>query len=186
MKLTSVKAQLIVAGVELALTAVAVIAALVRRRKGSGPEKTAAEGIARHAKLYEGLYEGLCQILDREEVTDRDTLKEWCERTARLPEEDEYRAAFARLFEGAVDLPEEAYREKLRLLLKLIAQAGIVRGEPGPVVYEASLRKAYVYLGAGAPVEGETYNAVKPCWTAKGEIVEQGVIMKGGTQHESL
>lgn len=185
MKLTSVKTQLIVAGVGLALIAADVIAAVLRLRRGSPAEKTAAEGIARHAKLYEGLYEGLCQILDREEVTDRDTLKEWCERTARLPDEADYRAAFAGLFEGAVDLPEEAYREKLRLLLKLIAQAGIVRGEMGPVTYDASLRKAYVYLGAGAPVEGETYNAVKPCWTAKDEIVEQGVIMKGGAQHES-
>lgn len=185
MPLRTTPVPYIAAGAGLVLAAAAVTVSILRRPRPDPMEKTVCAGIARHAKLYEGLYEGLCQILDREEATDRDTLKEWCERTARLPDEADYRAAFAGLFEGAVGLPEEAYREKLRLLLKLISQAGLVRGETGPVTYDASLRKAYVYLGTGAPVEGETYNVVKPCWTAKDEIVEQGILMKGGAQHGS-
>ena len=144
------------------------------------PEAVVCDGIARHAELYSGLYEGLCQILAREEVSDRDTLKEWCSRTAGLEAEPEYTAAFSQLFGSAIEAPEPEYREKLSLLLKLIGEAGIIRSGAGTLTYEPSVQKSYLYLGEGTPADGEVYCIIKPCWTCGGKAIEQGVIMKGG------
>ncbi len=169
----------IAAGGALILAAGAVTVFILRRHRPNPLEKTVSAGIARHAKLYDGLYEGLCQILAREEVMDRDTLKEWCGRTARLENEPDFTAAFSQLFDSALNAPEEEYREKLKLLLKLISAAGVTRSQTGPIPYDASVRKSYLYLGVGDPVDGAVYNVIKPCWMFEGETVEQGVIMKG-------
>lgn len=175
----------IAAGAGLLLAAAAVTGAILRRRRSDLLEKTVSAGIARHARLYDGLYEGLCQILAREEVLDRDTLKEWCARTARLEDEPDFTAGFSRLFDSALDAPEKEYREKLELLLKLISAAGITRARTGPIPYDASVKRSYLYLGEGDPADGEVYNVIKPCWMLGDETVEQGVIMKGGQQHGS-
>lgn len=171
--------KFIIAGVGLIAVTAAAIVLIVRRRGADSPEKIVSAGIARHAKLYDGLYEGLCQILAREEAVDRDTLKEWCGRTARIEDEPVYSAAFGKLFDSALEAPEDEYREKLALLSKLIAKAGISRVEAKTVVFDASVKKSYIYLSEGVPADGAVYNVLKPCWMFEGQTVEQGAIMKG-------
>lgn len=170
----------VVVFIAVAAAAAGAAFALIVLRRGSGStEKTVSAGIARHAKLYDGLYEGLCQILARNEVMDRDTLKEWCGRTSRIENEPAYTAAFNKLFGSATEAPENEYRKKLALLLKLIAEAGITRIDVKSVTFDAEVKRSYIYLGEGTPSAGEVYNVLKPCWIFEGQTVEQGIISKG-------
>ena len=172
-------ARLLITGLGVAAAAsVTAAVLLVRRQKAQNRKKINSAGIARHAGMYDGLYEGLCQILSREEPMERDTLKEWCERTSRIEGEPEYTAAFRDTFDGALEAPEEEYRKKLSLLLECIAGAGITRMEEKTIPYGAA-KDAYIYLGEGAPAGETVCSVVKPCWMFEGRPVEQGIIMKG-------
>ena len=170
--------KLIIAGLGVAAVSVTAAALLLRRRKTQKRKKILSAGIARHAERYDGLYEGLCQILSRQEAMERDALKEWCERTSRIEGEPEYTAAFRETFNGALTAPEEEYREKLSLLLECIAGAGITRTEAETIPYAAA-KGAYIYLGEGTPAGETVCSVVKPCWMFQGRPVEQGIIMKG-------
>lgn len=170
--------KLVVAGAGFIAVAAAATR-IARRHEAAALEKIVSDGIARHAGLYDGLYEGLCQILAHEAAVDRDTLKEWCGRTARIEDESAYPAAFCKLFDSALEAPEDEYRRKLSLLLELIAKAGISRVEAKTVSFDAFARKSYIYLGEGVPDDGVVCNILKPCWTFEGRTVEQGIIVKG-------
>lgn len=170
--------KLITAGLVVAAASVTAAALLVRRRKAQNRRRIISDGIARHAGLYDGLYEGLCQILAHEEAMERDTLTEWCERTSRIGGEPGYTEAFRDAFEGALHAPEEEYRKKLSLLLECIAGAGITRAEEKTIPYGAA-GDAYIFLGNGTPDADAVCSVVKPCWMFEGRPVEQGIIMKG-------
>lgn len=169
----------LIAGVGLTLAAAAAAVFFVRRRRPEPPETVVAAGIARHAKQYDGLYEGLFQILAHEEALDRDTLKEWCGRTSQIEGEPEYTAAFRELFDSALDAPEKEYRKRLAVLLDCIAKAGITRVEAKTIPYDVSVRSSYIFLGNDVPADGTACNVIKPCWMLEDQTVEQGVIMKG-------
>ena len=167
---------LIIAGAALAVTAAAATAYICLRRKKK-PVKNAddavlAEGIARHAQLYTGLYEGIYQAVTRNEFTDLSVYREWCDRTAHIEDDGEFVQLFARCFDG------EGGGETFKRLLSLIEKAGIVRRGETEHTVGAGTRSAYLYLGEGEPTDGMILTVMKPCWEYHGQTVEQGILMK--------
>ena len=168
---------LIIAGAALAVTAAAAAAVYIywRRKKQSGgnaDDTVLAEGIARHAQLYNGLYEGIYQAVTRDEFTDMSACREWRDRTAHIEDDGEFVRLFARCFDG------EDSGETFKKLLGLIEKAGIVRRDETELAMDAETRKAYLYLGEGEPADGTILTVMKPCWKYRGQTVEQGILMK--------
>lgn len=166
-----------------ALTACAVAAGTIvylyrKRKKQSGDELLLAEGIARHAELYNGLYEGIYQAVLRNDSTDRDAFKEWYDRTTYIEEDAEFVNTFTQNFSGGAEDAEDAYCAKLEKLFSLIERAGIIRREETELSFDSQTRKAYLYLGTDEPAAGMVCKVMKPCWEYRGQIVEQGIIMK--------
>lgn len=172
---------LLIAGTVLAACAIAaeVTVYLYRKRKNKSVDETLlAEGIARHAELYNGLYEGIYQAVTRNDVTDRDAFKEWYDRTVYIEEDPEFVRTFTQSFTGGMKDAADAYCAKLKRLLSLIEGTGIIRRDETELLFDTQTRKAYLYLGTDEPVEGMVCRVMKPCWEYRGQIVEQGIIMK--------
>lgn len=167
---------LIAAGAALAVTAGAAAVYIYQRRKKKPAENAddavLAQGIARHAQLYNGLYEGIYQAVAQDDFTDMSAYQEWCGRTAHIEEDAEFVRLFAWCFDG------EGSGEALKRLLRLIEKAGVVRRDETELAVSAEARKAYLYLGEGGPADGMICKVMKPCWEYRGQVVEQGILMK--------
>lgn len=173
---------LIAAGAVLAVAAGAAAAYIYQRRKKKPVENAddaaLAQGIARHAQLYNGLYEGIYQAVTRNDFTDLSAYKEWCDRTAHIEEDAEFVRLFSLSFDGEGVRGEDGCGEKLKRLLGLIKKAGIIRRDETELAVSPGTRIAYLYLGEDGPADGMICKVMKPCWEYCGQTVEQGILMK--------
>lgn len=134
-------------------------------------------GLARHAQLYDGLYEGIYQIASREDVPSRDAVKEFCGRTARLEEDAAFSRAFAARFAGSADAEPAVCRRQMEELLELFQAAGITRSQETELPLSPQVRREYIFLGEPVPEDGTVCRVMKPCWRHQGRLVEQGILM---------
>lgn len=143
------------------------------------PMETIAEGIAKNAHVFEGLYEALFQAERNRQLLIRDAYEEWCTRAQQL-EDRTFAEAFAQVFSCA-DLDEEDLcREKFRLLLECIQQAGILRERENGTVDTADEKMCLAYRAVdGHVVEaGMPYTVLTSAWIKGDKVIEYGMVMK--------
>ena len=166
--------------------------ALSRRKKAPPTELTeeasgrdaahdaVAEGIARYAKEFDGLYEGLYQSGKNRTQLCTDAYEEWCDRAGQS-EDTCFRAAFETLFSREDVEDETRFRAGIETLLACIAQAGITRDRDTglAVTADKQLADAYISADGARPLAGSPYTIIKPAWLSGGKVVEFGLLMAG-------
>ena len=136
-----------------------------------------AEGIRRHAKEFNGLYEGLYQANISASVFSADAYAEWCDRVSQTGD-----AAFTVAFEARFskrDLEDRAFcRSQFGRLLRCIGDAGIVRGpENGTRIrIDETNREAYVGENGYSPKIGFEGTIIKSAWFYDKTVVESGLV----------
>ena len=135
------------------------------------------KGIHKDAAVYEGLYESLHTAVEPQSEVDAEAYTEWCGRVERS-EDSAYKEAFADVFSDADAKNNLLLQKKIRLLLKCIDAAGIVRAaDTGDtlVCTESDVKK---YVSAeGAMVPEHEYLIVKPAWLCGDKVIEPGLAM---------
>ena len=146
----------------------------------SAARDAVTEGIACHAKEYDGLYEGLYQARKNRAQLYTDAYEEWCDRTEQS-EDEFFRAAFRRLFSKEDIRDETRCRMAFETLLACVAEAGVTRDRDSGLVITADeqLSNAYISMDGAKPHIGSPYTVLKPAWLADGRVVEFGIVMPG-------
>ncbi len=139
-----------------------------------------ADGIRRHAEAFDGLFEGLYQAAQIQGTFSAEAYSEWCDRVDQLGDAP-FQRAFSSLFSKADAQDEARCRAKYRLLLRCIAEAGIVRDrDRGPCCQaDETMHRAYLEVGGGKPQIGVGYTVIKAAWLRGGTVIEYGMVMPG-------
>lgn len=131
-----------------------------------------ADGIRKNISSFNGLYEGVFQIVHNPENADSDAIDEWKIRVGNMNGNDDFKAAVLKLFDSD-DLASQAVR-----LLECIELAGIKRAEETEYAFEMNVSKKYVCLSGNNLDEGTICTVLKPYWHLDSKVIEQGCIIR--------
>lgn len=131
-----------------------------------------ADGIRKNVASFNGLYEGVFQIVHNPENADSDAIDEWKIRVGNMNGNDDFKAAVLKLFDSD-DLASQAV-----ILLECIELAGIKRAEETEYAFEMNVSKKYVCLSGNNLDEGTICTVLKPYWHLDSKVIEQGCIIR--------
>lgn len=131
-----------------------------------------ADGIRKNISSFNGLYEGVFQIVQNPENADSDAIDEWKIRVGNMNGNDDFKAAVLKLFDSD-DLASQAVR-----LLECIELAGIKRAEETEYAFEMNVSKKYVCLSGNNLDAGTICTVLKPYWHLDSRVIEQGCIIR--------
>ncbi len=129
-------------------------------------------GISKTADSFNGLYEGVFQIVQNPDSADSDAMDEWKIRVGNMNGNDDFKNAFLKLF-GSGDLKSQAVN-----LLRYIELAGIKRAEETEYAFELNASKKYVCLSGNNLDAGTLCTVLKPYWYLDEKVIEQGCIIR--------
>ncbi len=130
-----------------------------------------ADGIRENVNLFNGLFEGVFQIVHNSDNADSDAMEEWKIRTENINGNDNFKAELLKLLNSG-DIKNQAAK-----LLNCIELAGIKRAEETEYAFEINVSKKYICLSNNLD-EGTLCTVLKPYWHLDSKVVEQGCIIR--------
>ena len=166
-----------------------------RRKKGTGDaadkklskKKTLRQCILTNIDEFSEMFEPVYSVSVGKNKKQTETFASWNEKVLSSPEDNGYKAIFAKLYgdydswgrgkkKVKVKKQNKIYKKKAKKLVKTFFKAGIVRGAD---VYETGCEttaERYDYVGSGSIETDKTYEVLAPCWTCGDKVVDKGVI----------